>query len=284
VGIRTSPPLGYFLIENRALTTVGGRSAIQVARPPGSRQLRIWGALPLGAPAEGRSLAVEDPAHFAATALRDALARRGVEITGKAVAAHRFAGEAGGPSNGASSGLQVARRLSPPLGEILTVVNKESLNLHAELLLQEVGRVHGGGGSREAGLEELRRFLKENGVPVDEVNLVDASGLSVLNMVTPRAMTALLASMDRSRNREVWIGSLALAGEEGTLSQRFTGSPAARRIRAKTGTLSHVSAIGGYVETAGGNRLAFAILVNNYAAPSSEVRAIVDRICMLMVQ
>jgi D-alanyl-D-alanine carboxypeptidase/D-alanyl-D-alanine-endopeptidase (penicillin-binding protein 4) len=283
--IRLSPSLDYFTIENRAVTVKGARSNVLVARSNGSRQLRVWGTIPLGGAAEGRSLAVDDPAQFAAAALWDALVRRGVQVTGRPVARHRLAGESASPRSAAPpSGVVLARRLSPPLSDILTVVNKESQNLHAELLLDEVGRTRGRDGSRAAGLEQMGRFLVEAGVPADEVQLVDASGLSVLDMVTPQAMTRLLAYMDRSQNRAAWTESLAVAGEEGTLSQRFKEDPAAKGIRAKTGTLSHVSAIGGYARTAGGDTLAFAILVNNYTAPASEIRAIVDRISMLLVR
>ena len=283
--IRVSPSLDYFAIENRVVTVAGGRSNVQVARSSGSRQLRVWGTIPAGGAPEGRSLAVDDPAQFAAATLWDALIRRGVQVTGRPVARHRLTGESAPLRSAApTSGVELARRLSPPLADILTVVNKESQNLHAELLLGEVGRARGREGSRAVGLEQLGRFLAEAGVPLEEVQLVDASGLSVLDMVTPQAMTRLLAYMDRSQNREAWINSLAVAGEEGTLSQRFKEDPSAKRIRAKTGTLSHVSAIGGYALTAGGERLAFAILVNNYTAPAAEVRAIVDRIVMLLVR
>jgi serine-type D-Ala-D-Ala carboxypeptidase/endopeptidase (penicillin-binding protein 4) len=283
--VRVSPALDYFAIDNRVVTTASGGSNVQVARSNGSRQLRVWGTIPAGAASEGRSLAVDDPAQFAATALWDALVRRGVQITGRPVAIHRLPGELAPPKSTAPpSGFEMVRRFSPPLADILTVVNKESQNLHAELLLDEVGRVRGREGSRAAGLELLGRFLVQAGVPLEEVQLVDASGLSMLDMVTPQAMTRLLAYMDRSENRAAWIESLAVAGEEGTLSGRFQDDPAAQRIRAKTGTLSHVSAIGGYARTSSGNTLAFSILVNNYTAPASEVRAIIDRICMLLVR
>ena len=283
--IRVSPALEYFTIENSVVTAAGGRSDVQVARSNGSRQLRVWGTIPAGAAYEGRSLAVDDPAQFAAMALWDALVRRGVQVAGRPVAMHRLPGDAAPSAKTApASGFEMVRRFSPPLSDILTVVNKESQNLHAELLLDEVGRARGREGSRAAGLELLRSFLADAGVPVEEVQLVDASGLSVLDLVTPQAMTRLLAYMDRSENRAAWIESLAVAGEEGTLSQRFTEDPAAKRIRAKTGTLSHVSAIGGYARTASGDTLAFSILVNNYTAPASEVRAVIDRICMLLVR
>jgi D-alanyl-D-alanine carboxypeptidase/D-alanyl-D-alanine-endopeptidase (penicillin-binding protein 4) len=279
-----NPSFDYFVVENRVVTTAGGRASVQVSRGQGSRQVRVWGSIPRGGAPEGRSLAVDDPARFAAAALWDALTRRGVVVTGKPAALHRFAGELNGMQRPPPAGFELARRVSPPLADILTVINKESQNLHAELLLHEVGRARNGAGSREAGLEELGRFLAGAGIQAEDVKLVDASGLSVLDMVTPEAVTRLLAYMNRSPNRTYWINSLAVAGEEGTLSQRFQDQPAARRIRAKTGSLTHVAAIGGYAGTPAGDVLAFGIFVNNYAVPTAEVRAIVDRICILLVQ
>jgi D-alanyl-D-alanine carboxypeptidase/D-alanyl-D-alanine-endopeptidase (penicillin-binding protein 4) len=280
--IAFAPALDYFIVDNRVITSeAGGTANVQVSRAEGSRQLRVWGRIPAGGSAEARSLAVDDQARFAASALYDALVRRGVSISGKAVVCHRRAGEQLPPPGAA--GFELARHVSPPLADLLTVINKESQNLHAEMLLTEVGRRYGREGSRAAGLEELTRFLGEAGVPSSEVRLVDASGLSMLDMVTPRAMTMLLAHMYRSPRREVWLNSLAVAGEEGTLRQRFREYPEAKTIRAKTGTLSRVSAIGGYAQTPTGETMAFSILVNNYVAPAAEVRSFIDKMCLLLV-
>jgi D-alanyl-D-alanine carboxypeptidase/D-alanyl-D-alanine-endopeptidase (penicillin-binding protein 4) len=204
-----------------------------------------------------------------------------VAISGKPAARHRYAGD---NSDWKTASVELARRVSPPLREILEIINKESPNLHAELVLCEVGRARRNIGSRQAGLEQMRSFLQEAGIPEEESRLADGSGLSTLNLVAPQAMTKLLAFMQRSRDREAWMDLLAAGGEEGTLSQRFAGSAGAGRIHAKTGTLSHVSALAGYAQTSAGNTLAFCILVNNYTSPASEIRAIMDRMVMLLIQ
>jgi serine-type D-Ala-D-Ala carboxypeptidase/endopeptidase (penicillin-binding protein 4) len=280
-GVRVSPSLEYFVIENRVRTSSTGEAKIEVERLPGSRQLRVWGSLPLKAAPVGLSLAVDDPAEYAATALYDALQRRGVAIGGKPIAQHRYAGD--NPDR-KDPDYELARRVSPPLREILEVIDKESPNLYAELVLREVARMRQGAGSQKAGLEEMRLFLREAGIPEEEARLADGSGLSTLNLVTPRAMTRLLAFMQSSKEREDWMGLLAAGGEDGTLSQRFTGVAAAGRIRAKTGTLSHVSALAGYARASGGDTRAFCIMVNNYASPASEIRAIIDRMVLLLIQ
>ncbi len=260
--LRLSPPLEYFVIDNRVRTTAAGEGRVEVERMPGSRQLRVWGVLPVKGGATSRLLAIEDPAEFAAMALHDALTRRGVTISGKPVARHRFANELaslkGAPAPPTMpKGVEMARRLSPPLIEILEVVNKESQNLFAELVLREVGRVRRNLGSRQAGIEELLAFAREAGIADGECSLVDGSGLSTLDLVTPRAMTRLLAFMQASPHREAWMNLLPVGGTDGTLSRRFAASPAAGRILAKTGTMSHVSALAGYATSINGDTLAF---------------------------
>jgi serine-type D-Ala-D-Ala carboxypeptidase/endopeptidase (penicillin-binding protein 4) len=282
--IGLSPQIGYFLVENRVRTTAGGERKVGVERLPGSRQVRLWGTIPLKSGAVNWQLAVDDPAEFAAAALCDALTRRGVSISGKPAARHRFAGDNPSAKSGAEPvSVELARRLSPPLAQILQVTDKESLNLYAEMALREVARVRGGSGSERGGLEELTAFLREAGLRDGQFNLADASGLSTLDLVTPRAMTALLAFMHRSGDREVWMSLLPVAGQDGTLSQRFSTAPAGR-IVAKTGTMAHVSALAGYVRTGSGDTLAFSILVNNFTAPVSEIREITDKIVVLLTQ
>lgn len=282
--LSVSPPLDYFLIQNRVTTIAGQGSNVSLERRPGSRQIRLWGAIGLRAKGEGRSLAVDDPALFAASAFREVLIRQGIAVAGRPVARHWYPGDNPLPAAPASGEVVLAERLSPPLADILTVVNKESVNLYAELLLLESARRTGGLASRTAALDGLLAFLREAGVPEDEARLFDASGLSMLNMITPRALTTLLAFMERSPHRQAFRNSLAIAGEEGTLRNRFPGLPAARRIQAKTGTLSRVNAIAGYADAPSAQRLAFAIFVNNHAAPGGEIRSLIDKICMLLVE
>jgi D-alanyl-D-alanine carboxypeptidase/D-alanyl-D-alanine-endopeptidase (penicillin-binding protein 4) len=130
----------------------------------------------------------------------------------------------------------------------------------------------------------MRAFLGEIGVESGGYNLVDGSGLSRLDLVTPAAVVRLLQFMYRSPARENWISLLPVGGLDGTLGARFTGVPAARRIHAKTGSLSHVSALSGYAQRTGGGWVAFSILVNNYNGAAAEIRAVIDRICTLIME
>lgn len=279
VSVLPSPPLPYYFVDCRVKVERGG-GRLWVERLPGSWHLRLWGAM---APGETREVvvAMHDPALYAARALADALRRRGVTVRGTALARHRYANDSAPAA--LPQGVELARRESPPLIEVLRVIDKVSQNLHAELVLREVGRVVRGQGSREAGLLEMAAFLEEVGVKRGEYRFLDGSGLSRLNLVTPGAIVRLLEYMYRSPHRDAWLALLPVGGEDGTLSARFGGSAAARRIRAKTGTLSLSNALSGYVESARGP-LAFAILANNALAPPAEVRAAIDKIALLLAE
>jgi D-alanyl-D-alanine carboxypeptidase/D-alanyl-D-alanine-endopeptidase (penicillin-binding protein 4) len=176
----------------------------------------------------------------------------------------------------------LAKRQSPPLSELLKVVNKVSQNLHAEIMLREVANGAGFGGRRIA-LAEMSRFLRLIGVPADQVNLVDGSGLSRLTLASPTAITTLLRWMYNSPNRQVWMDTLPVGGEDGTLSARFRGLEGTR-VRAKTGRLTHVSALSGYVENARGETLAFSVMVNNLNGSASLARLWIDEVVRLLAE
>lgn len=287
--VQLRPAIDYFTVDNRVRTVTQGETRVEVERAPGSRQLRLWGTVSIRNGASIKLLAVDDPALFAARALHEALVRRGIAIHAPPTARHRYANEVPDLRRGSTAadpqpaGVVLAERVSPPLVETLTVVNKLSQNLHAEMALREVGRIRRGIGSREAGLEELKAFLAQAGVPESDYRIEDGSGLSRLTLLTPSVLTRVLVFMYGSEHREAWLGLFPVAGEEGTLSGRFAGAPEARRIRAKTGTLTGVSALSGYAETGSGRIVAFSILANNFRAPASEIRLAIDKIAMSLL-
>ena len=135
----------------------------------------------------------------------------------------------------------------------------------------------------EAGLEELKTFLTEIGVPPSGYNINDGSGLARLNLVSPATVVQLLRHMYASPARENFLSILPIGGQDGTLGSRFSNPDLAGRIHAKTGSLSHVSALSGYAQRRRGDWIAFSILVNNYNGPTGEVRAVMDKICELFV-
>jgi len=278
------PAIEYFAIDNQVRTVAGEKEArIRLTRLPGSRQILVWGSIPLAGATVRETVAVDDPALFAACALYDALARRGVAIRGRPVARHRSASEDPWPIEGDV----IATRASPPLVEMLQVTEKISQNLHAELMLREVARITRGAGTRESGLQELGAWLASIGISAEEWRAEDGSGLSRNDEVSPRAVTKLLSAMAGSKNGAAWLSLLPVGGEDGTLANRLccaSDTGAAKQVRAKTGTLTRAITLSGYVDSKTRGRLAFSILVNNFSAPLADVRAWVDKIALALVE
>ncbi len=281
--IALEPAVEYYSIDNRIRTVAAGvERAIRVHRAPGSLELELSATIPLGAPGQLLALGIQDPAEYAALALRQLLEERGIAVTGAAMARHLLPGDAADAPATDDDTVVLARHVSAPLVEDLRIIDKASQNLHAEMALRAVGRARRNLGSRAAGLDELRAFLAEAGVADESYSIEDGSGLSRPNLVTPAAVVKLLRYMFQTPERDTWISLLPVAGRDGTLAGRFDDTPAAGRIHAKTGTMSHVNALSGYVRRRDGTWLAFSILVNNSNQSAAAVRAVMDRICILI--
>jgi len=287
--LQLNPAVEYYRIDNRVATVAaGGARRVRYERQPGNRELKIWGTIPLRDGGENLPLGIDDPAEFAALALRQALEERGIAVTGGASARHQFPNEVADLAQAEATlpleGVELAAHVSPPLLEDLRVTAKVSQNLHAEMALRAVGRARRNMGSREAGLEELKTFLAEAGIAADGWHLGDGSGLARSNLVTPETVVKLLRYMYDSPARENWISLLPVGGQDGTLSSRFADPAVAGRIHAKTGSVAHVSALSGYIERPNGEWLGFSILVNNFNGPAGEIRGVMDRVCALMME
>ena len=278
--ISLSPAIEYYAIDNRVATVARGSEAhLRISRVQNSRQLLLWGSIPAGH-VFGETVAIDDPALFAAEALYDALARRGVTITGRAIARHRSVSDDYDPS----PSVELASRVSPPLVQLLQVTDKTSQNLHAELMLREVGRVSRFMGTREAGLEEMAAFFKEVGASAGDARVEDGSGLARNVMVAPRLVTKILAYLYDSKYREDWISLMPIGGEDGTLKNRMCCTAEAANIHAKTGTLSRALALSGYAQSKTRGWLAFSIIVNSFSAPAPEVRRWIDKIALELTE
>lgn len=188
------------------------------------------------------------PATFAASQLIVALRARGVSVIGRP-----------GESRTPAGARELARVPSLPMATIVRLTNVPSDNYLAEVLLKAMGASFARSGTSAAGAGVVRSRLAGLGV---NARVVDGSGLSRLNLSTPRQLVRLISAMDRSPVGESFRASLAVAGRSGTLAYRMGGTTAAGRCRGKTGTLRGVSALSGYCDTVGGRRLVFSILMN----------------------
>jgi D-alanyl-D-alanine carboxypeptidase/D-alanyl-D-alanine-endopeptidase (penicillin-binding protein 4) len=289
-----NPDVPYYKLENSLTLAAPGVAAHSgIDRAPGSLAIRLYGLVSANGMHE--ALAVEDPAEFAATALRQMLLARGVTVTGTAKAWHRLAVDTEDYRAEVNqvvvlrpltlttieppvTGLTVlATHVSPSLAEDVTVTNKVSQNLHAELYERLLGRLEGQDGSIAQGARVVRQFLVNAGVDPGDFLFYDGSGLSGDDLITPRAATTLLAYAARQPWGELYRSSLPIGGVDGSLAGRFAGELKGK-VFAKTGTLSEVNALSGYVTTASGKTLVFSVLCNDRQPAGDAARVALDRI------
>lgn len=273
--VDASPATRYYHVTSTVTTSQATfPEQMRLERALGTMDLVLSGSVPLGGPPWSGSVAMEDPARFAATVFAEVLQARGITVSrGVETSAAALPG-----------GLRVlAVHESPPLAELLEAINKPSQNLYAEMMLRVLGaRVKGRGGAEE-GLEAVDEFLRRSRVGTASWNVEDGSGLSRTALVTPHGMVDLLVAMDRHPHRQAYIDSLPVAGVDGTLQNRMKGTPAEGRIQAKTGTLSQVNALAGYATTRAGDRMAFCIVLNHHTAGSSAGVGAIDEMAAALV-
>jgi serine-type D-Ala-D-Ala carboxypeptidase/endopeptidase (penicillin-binding protein 4) len=293
-----SPNIEYYTLDNTMTPAAKGETAHPgLDRRPGNLLVRAFGT----APAEGAhmGLAIDDPAAFTAIALKEALRGRGITMTGNATSAHRssivtneFVAERAMPIkpppgratlDAVVAPLEgrrvVATRVSVPVARDITVINKVSQNLHAELLLRLLGKVHGTEGSFAEGARVVRQFMTGIGVDDNDFFLYDGSGMSMDDRIAPRAYTKLLTYAARQPWGTAWRDTLPIGGVDGTLSGRFKNAPLKGRLWAKTGSMNETNTLAGYLTTATGKTLAFSIMVNGHRPGSNVVIPEIDRIC-----
>ncbi|MBT9332108.1 D-alanyl-D-alanine carboxypeptidase/D-alanyl-D-alanine endopeptidase [Paracidobacterium acidisoli] len=289
------PDTPYYSIENSLHVLPGTQpGAPGVDRLPGSKTIRLYGTTNQNG--LHVALAIDDPAEYAAVAFRQMLLTRGITVTGRAIAKHRFAENSQSfraevdqsvvlhpldliTIQPPTQGLQVlASHISPPLSQDVTVTNKVSQNLHAELYLRVLGRLEGNDGSIAQGERVLRQFLISAGVDPGDFIFFDGSGLSEKDLITPRATTTLLTYAARQPWGDLYRSTLPVGGVDGSLAERFTDPVLKNRVFAKTGTLSEVNSLSGYVMAASGKVLAFSILSNDAPSPEEVSRRAIDKI------
>jgi D-alanyl-D-alanine carboxypeptidase/D-alanyl-D-alanine-endopeptidase (penicillin-binding protein 4) len=281
-----TPDVDYYTLDNSMVPNPAGKTAHPgIERRPGSMLVRSWGTVDPGFHA---NLAVEDPAEFTAAAFDLALLKRGIKVKGTPTFSHRYPDGTGDfeaervkpiaelhPSGAPTVTPPLAgRRIfathdSVPVAEDITVINKTSQNLHAELLLRLLGKVHGDDGTIAQGTRVVRQFLLGAGVKDTDFYIYDGSGMCPYNRIAPRAYTQLLSYVGRQSWGNDFRETLPIAGVDGTLINRFTNSPVKQKLWAKTGTMTSVNALSGYLTATSGRLLVFSILVNGHR-PGSE--------------
>jgi D-alanyl-D-alanine carboxypeptidase/D-alanyl-D-alanine-endopeptidase (penicillin-binding protein 4) len=256
--VTTEPPTDYVTIANTAVTgAAGSPDTITVDRVHGANTFTVTGSIPAGGAATSEWMAVWEPTGYAAALFRSALGRHGVRVLGPTA---RAATPAGAPV--------VAARQSMPLSELQVPFLKLSNNLHAEILVKAMGRAVSGRGTWSAGAAAVASRLPSFGIDPARLSLRDGSGLSRMDQIAPDQLASLLGAARSRPWFPSWYEALPIAGKAdrmvgGTLRNRMRGTAAEGRVHAKTGSLTGVSGLSGYVDTVSGERWVFSMVTNN---------------------
>lgn len=303
--VTIDPAVPYYTLDV-SVTTGAAKSAssVQMERPLGSKELHIYGSIALDARPDVEEVAIQDPAEYAAIALKAMLEARGIEVTGVARPEHwnlrerrgfldqanepldpglldgrigTGCGDTGRPALRAGEKVIASHRSSTLLEDVVAT-NKVSQNLHAELLLHHLGRRLTCTGSTAEGARVVRAFLENTGIDKGDFVFFDGSGLSGHDLVTPQAIAKLLQYASAQSWFADWKSSLPVGGVDGTLAGRFTQAPLKGHVFAKTGTLGEARALSGYIDCASGRTVIFSIMVDNHAPHSRADETAMDKI------
>lgn len=273
-------------IKNESVTAKPGEpAAINVSRELPGAVLKVTGSLSVNAKPESLTLAVTKPVDNFLQHFRRALAIEGIRqtttsnpIISKLISVHQRA-----------SAVELAAVVSPPLSQLLIETNQNSNNLYAESLLRTLGAKASNTSSTtystdETGLQVVKAVLTKLGVDPTSYVMADGSGLSRHNLVSPEAIAQTLKAMARLPIAPIYHTSLPVAGVSGTLQSRLRDSAAKGIVQAKTGSMSGVAALSGYIYPPNYEPLVFSIIVNQSDQSAATIRQAIDQIMLLLTQ
>ena len=274
-------PSGVVRVDNAVTTdTAYSTNTVEFVRVPNSNALRFSGNIPLNSEADDYHITVYDAPRYAARSLAGLLRQRGVELTDSVLVVQQGSADAGSGrwNTQLASFTRVAAMQSPPMGEIVEQILEPSNNWVAEQVLKTIGAERGQGGTWREGAAVVTRWLAEE-ADIDSAafHIVDGSGLSAQNLLSPDAIMRLLFHASEQDWGSLYRAALAEPTEEGSTLENRLGAYHGR-IFAKTGSITHVNSLSGYVIAADGREIIFSVLTNASGVPASIVRAGIDRI------
>lgn len=280
-----APPVVYLTPANhdlyvdvRAVTSAEGTApSLTLTRPIGSRFLEVHGQAPLGSAPMTLATAAANPTLFYVNELRAALIRHGIAVDGSGRDIDELVDR---PR--AADGTTLLVDLSAPLSEIVTQMLEWSLNNYAETLLLAMDQTPPA--TAGDGVSRLRDTLTALGVPPGSYSTRDGSGLSRNDYLSADALVATLAAAWASPTLGGPLkAALPVAGADGTLGRRLRGTAGERRVFAKTGSMSNVRSLAGYVDTLAGETLAFAVMTNGFDTRGAEIDQRVDELLLTLI-
>lgn len=277
--INISPDTKYTTIINDVyVVSKDSATSIDVHRVRGSNVITVFGSIRNSPDSVKTFSTINNPTQYSMVVLKKVLEKKGIKIKGYPVDIDDLED----PLDYSNIRLLFSY-YSPELKDIIKVINKNSQNFFAEQLLKVIGLEKEGYGTIENGVKAISNILSDMGINPETFVMVDGSGLSQLNMVTPRSIVTLLSYMYKSDYFIPFFNSLPIAGVDGTLGTRMKNSRAENKIRAKTGFLEYVRSLSGYAYTGDNEPVVFTIIVNNFNVPVKLAENIQDLVCLRLV-
>lgn len=277
----TVSPAGHGLTITNVVTTgaADSQSSVAFERGLASHTVELRGSVASGRAATVRTTTAINPTRLFVDTLHQALAARGIPVRGGAWDIDDVDAPA------ATAGRRtVATHQSQPLSSIGAQFMKVSQNFYGEMFLKTLGARFGRAGTTTAGRAVARETLTQWGVPEDAYVMYDGSGLSRYNYVTADTIVAVLKRVwSDGKHRGHFLAALPVGGHDGTLGSRMKNTALAGRVQAKTGTISNVRSLSGFLTTESGERLVFSIIGNHFTAGSAAVDEVAEKALLALV-
>jgi D-alanyl-D-alanine carboxypeptidase/D-alanyl-D-alanine-endopeptidase (penicillin-binding protein 4) len=276
--INSLPDTKYITLVNNVRVSKDTATSIDVYREKGTNIINVFGTIREGEDSVKTFATVNNPTQFSMVVLKDILEKKGIKVTG-------YAADIDDVEKliDYSNIKHLFNYYSPPLKDIIKVINKSSQNFFAEQLLKTIGLEKEGYGTTENGVKAISNVLKEMGINPESLVMVDGSGLSHLNLVTPKHIVSLLSYLFKSKHFIPFYNSLPISGVDGTLGKRMKGTRAENLVRGKTGFLNYGRSLSGYTYTADNEPVVFSIISNNFTVPVKLAENIQDLVCLRLV-
>jgi D-alanyl-D-alanine carboxypeptidase/D-alanyl-D-alanine-endopeptidase (penicillin-binding protein 4) len=270
--VKCTPLPDYVTIDAKVMTiAAGARGRIEIRRGENRESLVVRGTIAARADPDTTTLAVELPTSYFLAALKKTLQQEGVEVSGASLLVVEDPESSAPPK-----GNPLWTHSSPPLSDIIKPLLKVSQNLYAETLARTLGASLRDQGTFQNGRDVVQETLERMAIQKGTYAYADGSGLSRQNLVSADMLIRIFKYLSRQKYFPLFYEALPIAGVDGTIRSRLRGTQAENNVHGKTGTIAYVRCLSGYMKTADGEMLAFAMIANNFLSSNQAAEYVQD--------
>jgi len=274
--ITTAPNSKYIILNSNVITVHKDSSdGIYFHRERGTNIVTVYGKINENSETIKRFSTINNPTQYFIVVFTDVLNKKGIRVKGFPLDVDDLTE----PLSYENIKLLFTHH-SPLLKDLIKVINKSSQNFFSEQLIKTIGYEKEGIGTAANGISSAKKKFSDMGINPEGLQIVDGSGLSRLNLVSPNQIVSLLNFMYKDEQFLHFYNSLPIAGVDGSLAKRMRKARTQNNVRAKTGFIGSARALSGYVFTGDKEPVAFSIIVNNFTVPVVLADIIQDLVCL----